>query len=103
MAKVSLCLVQVQDKDRGIPIPGRSGETNEENQSTDVETGIEASIEARILLEWDLHSYLAARISEIESGLILVDNGIEYPTEAGRIDLLARYQQAFGCNRTESW
>jgi RecB family endonuclease NucS len=43
-----------------------------------------------VSLERDLHSYLATRVSEIESGLSLLENGIEYQTEAGRIDLLAR-------------
>lgn len=50
---------------------------------------MQESIEASVSLERDLHSYLATRLTEIETGLSLVDNGIEYPTEAGRIDLLA--------------
>lgn len=73
-----------------IQVPGVLVERNNENQSDDLETEVEESIEARVSLERDLHSYLASRIGEIESGLTLVDNGVEYPTEAGRIDLLAR-------------
>lgn len=37
-----------------------------------------------------MHSYLASRVSEIEAGLSLAEDGVEYPTEAGRIDLLAK-------------
>lgn len=73
-----------------IQVPGLSAERSDENQDDDVETEVEESIEARISLERDLHSYLAARVSEIESGLTLAENGVEYSTEAGRIDLLAR-------------
>lgn len=73
-----------------IQVPGISIERSDENQSDDLEAEVEESIEARISLERDLHSYLASRIGEIDSGLTLVDNGVEYPTEAGRIDLLAR-------------
>src|SRR5205807_9428681 len=73
-----------------IQVPGISIERSDENQSDDVETEVEESLEARISLERDLHSYLASRIGEIESELTLVENGIEYPAEAGKIDLLAR-------------
>lgn len=73
-----------------IQVPGISAERNEESDTEGIEADVEESIEASISLERDLHSYLAARVSEIESGLSLVENGIEYQTEAGRIDLLAR-------------
>jgi RecB family endonuclease NucS len=51
---------------------------------------LEESIDASVSLERDLHLYLATRIGEIEEGLTLVENGIEYQTEAGQIDLLAK-------------
>jgi RecB family endonuclease NucS len=73
-----------------IPVPGISSETSEAIRGEQIETEIEESIEASVSLERDLHSYLAARVSEIESGLSLVENGVEYQTEAGKIDLLAR-------------
>jgi hypothetical protein len=73
VAKESLRLVQIQGKTAGDQIVAE----------------VEASIEASVSLERDLHSYLASRVSEIESGLPLVENGVEYRTEAGRIDLLA--------------
>lgn len=73
-----------------IQVPGILAEKGEENSGDSIETEVEESIEASVSLERDLHSYLATRISEIESGLFLVENGIEYQTEAGRIDLLAR-------------
>jgi endonuclease len=73
-----------------IQVPGISAERNAEGAPEEIEAEVEESIEASVSLERDLHSYLAARVSEIESGLSLVENGIEYQTEAGRIDLLAR-------------
>jgi RecB family endonuclease NucS len=73
-----------------IQVPKISVERNTESDSEEIDAEVEESIEATVSLERDLHSYLAARVSEIESGLSLVDNGIEYQTEAGRIDLLAR-------------
>jgi RecB family endonuclease NucS len=73
-----------------IPVPGISSEANEESRGDQIEAEVEESIEASVSLERDLHSYLATRVSEIESGLTLVENGVECQTEAGRIDLLAR-------------
>src|SRR6266513_973714 len=73
-----------------IPVPGISSETSEEIRGDQTETAIEESIEASVSLERDLHSYLATRVSEIESGLTLVENGIEFQVEAGKIDLLAK-------------
>ena len=58
--------------------------------SDDAEAEVEDSIEASVSLERDLHSYLAARVGEIEKGLVLAEDGVEYQTEAGRIDLLAK-------------
>jgi len=73
-----------------IQVPGISAERNEEGDPEGIEAEVEESIEASVSLERDLHSYLASRVNEIESGISLVENGIEYQTEAGRIDLLAR-------------
>jgi len=73
-----------------IQVPGVSGEADEGGSNEGIETEVEGSIEASLSLERDLHSYLAAKVHEIESGLALVENGVEYQTEAGRIDLLAR-------------
>ena len=73
-----------------ISVPGISSDPNEETRGDQIESEIEESIEASVSLERDLHSYLAKRVGEIESGLTLVDNGVEVQTEAGNIDLLAR-------------
>jgi endonuclease len=73
-----------------ISVPGLSAATNEETRPDAIESELEESIEASVSLERDLHSYLAARVSEIEPGLTLVHDGVEAQTEAGRIDLLAR-------------
>lgn len=73
-----------------IVVPGFASETSEEAPADEIEAEVEESIEASVSLERDLHSYFAARVSEIESGLTLVESGVEYQTDAGRIDLLAR-------------
>lgn len=46
--------------------------------------------EFSLSLERDLQSYLSLRLEEIENGLELVENGIEYHTSAGDIDILAK-------------
>jgi len=58
-----------------------------------IDDEISESIETSVSLERDLHNYLANRLTEIEPGLTLVDGGIEYQTEAGRIDILAKTAQ----------
>jgi endonuclease len=50
----------------------------------------EEIIEASLSLERDLHAYLAAKVDIIEMGLSIVDNGVEFQTDAGRIDILAK-------------
>jgi endonuclease len=54
------------------------------------ESDIEETIEASLSLEKDLHAYLAAKVDIIEMGLSIVDNGVEFQTDAGRIDILAK-------------
>jgi len=56
----------------------------------DTEAEIEETFEASLSLERDLHSYLAARVDKIENGLGIIENGVEYQTDAGRIDILAK-------------
>jgi len=73
-----------------ISIPGFSSESFAPSNNDSIEAEVEDSLEASLSLERDLHAYLAKRVNEIESGLTLVENGIEYQTDAGRIDLLAR-------------
>jgi len=73
----------------GFPVKTQQASISDEVESS-VDEAIEASVEASLSLERDLHSYLASRVSEIEAGLSLAENGVEYPTEAGRIDLLAK-------------
>ena len=72
-----------------IAIP-RASETNVEDQLTEETLEIEESVDTSVSLERDLHLYFATRISAIEPGLKLVDDGVEYQTEAGDIDLLAK-------------
>ena len=75
-----------------IEVPGIEGNIFDEKENSDIESNIEESIEASVSLERDLHNWLTTRLSEIESGLILVDGGVEYQTEVGRIDILAKDQ-----------
>ena len=58
-----------------------------------VETDIEETINSRLSLEKDLHSYLSRNINKIDENLILAEDGIEYQIDAGSIDLLAKDNQ----------
>lgn len=73
-------------------MPGFETETPDVSGNDETESEIQETIDASLSLEKDLHSYLAQRVGEIEPGLVLVENGIEYQTDAGRIDLLATSQ-----------
>ena len=75
-----------------IKISGVEENDFDEKEDSDIESDIEESIEASVSLERDLHNWLTTRLSEIEPGLIPVDGGVEYQTEAGRIDILAKDQ-----------
>jgi hypothetical protein len=72
-----------------ISLPGVTQGTHQEDDADEINIDIEESIDARVSLERDIHDYLASRLDELESGLSLNENGIEYQTDAGRIDLLA--------------
>ncbi|TGG92887.1 DUF91 domain-containing protein [Natronospirillum operosum] len=69
-----------------IVVPGAIMAQDSQDETTDSE--VEETIEASLSLERDLHSYLARMPSDIEPGLQLVEGGVEYQTEAGRVDLL---------------
>ena len=75
-----------------IKVSGIERNISDEKDEPDIESNIEDSIEASVSLERDLHNWLTTRLPEIEPGLILVDGGVEYQTEAGRIDILAKNQ-----------
>lgn len=71
-----------------IQVPGITEYPTEAER--EIEAEAEDAVEASLSLERDLHSYLAQRVAVIESGLTLIEGGVEYTTEAGRIDLLAK-------------
>jgi len=48
------------------------------------------AVETTFGLERDLQLALRLNIQQLEEGLVIIDNGKEYVTEAGRIDILAR-------------
>jgi len=62
---------------------------DEPRNEAELESEVEESIDTRVSLERDLHDYLGRRLEKIESGLKIHPNGIEYVTDAGRIDILA--------------
>lgn len=72
-----------------IPVPGFENNANDPTNEHDAENDVIETIDASLSLERDLHSYLANRVGEIENGLSLVEDGIEFQTDAGRIDILA--------------
>ena len=55
-----------------------------------IEESIAQSIDTQVSLEKDLQQYLSSRVHELEQGLVLVNGGVEFSTEAGRIDLLTK-------------
>src|SRR3989338_2400025 len=76
-----------------ISVPGFDSDTQSNNNSDETDSEVQETIEASLSLERDLHSYLATRVNEIENGLVLAENGIEYQTDACRIDILAKDKQ----------
>ncbi len=76
-----------------IPVPGFEIDFNTPNTYEEAENDVQETIDASLSLERDLHTYLANRVSEIETGLELVEDGVEFQTDAGRIDILALDQQ----------
>ena len=67
-----------------------NSEVNNVTFENEIEESISESIDTQVSLEKDLQQYLSNRVHEIESGLVLVDDGVEYKTEAGYIDILAK-------------
>jgi hypothetical protein len=72
-----------------IPVPGFSSEAIPLNVDGESENDVQETVEASLTLERDLHSYLALHVGEIQEGLKLAEDGVEYLTDAGRIDILA--------------
>lgn len=77
-------------KNGEIPVPGFSSDAQSTTEVHTAEGEIEEALDASVSLERDLHSYLAARVHELEPGLDVMPDGVEHQTEAGRIDILAR-------------
>jgi len=76
-----------------ITVPGFDTNTKISDITDETENDVQETIDASLTLEKDLHTYLAARVSEIENGLELVESGVEFQTDAGRIDILALDKQ----------
>ena len=77
-----------QIKTGKIAVPGHSPKMPDDEGGVD-DPDIDEVVDASISLERDLHTYLSSRVHELEPGLKLNPGGVEYQTEAGRIDLLA--------------
>jgi len=77
-----------------IPVPGydslSADITEDDEYLDDAGSDSEDIIESSLSLERDLHLYLARHIADIESELTVIDGGIEYQTDAGRIDILCK-------------
>lgn len=71
-----------------IVVPDFEFSESEGGAASDIE--VEESIVASLSLERDLHSYLARAVADIEEGLIIEPDGVEYKIDAGDIDILAR-------------
>ncbi len=71
---------------------GRLSLTNglaSEDDADQIENEVEESLEARVSIECDLRDYLSRHLTQLEPKLTLHDGGVEYQTDAGRIDILA--------------
>ena len=77
-----------------IAVPGVSVAT-EEDVANEVVAALDESVDTTVSLERDLHLYFATRVRQIEAELKLVEDGMEYSTEAGQVDLLA--EDRSGC------
>ena len=73
-----------------ISVPGFEAKSQDVNTNDETESEVQETIDASLSLERDMHSYFAMRVDEIETGLVLMENGVEHQTDAGRIDLLAK-------------
>ena len=80
-----------QIKTGKIPLPDQVSEAsqNVDEDEPAINADVEESFEARASLERDIHGYLASRLAELEPGLTLHEDGVEYQTDAGRVDTLA--------------
>lgn len=78
-----------QIKTSKITVPDGASKNSNAEIERQIEADIEDSLDARVSMERDLHDYLAKRLGELEQGLTLHDDGVEYHTDAGRIDILA--------------
>ena len=91
--KAQYAWYKVKIKKGEIIVPGVSVPVAPNSDTDDSEIEVQETIEASLSLERDLHNYLSKQVNQIENGLVLVDNGIEYKIEAGQIDLLAKDNQ----------
>jgi len=72
-----------------ISVSDEDTESDFNDMDSQNEMDIEDSLEASISVESDLQDYLEQRLTELEPGLKLHNEGVEYKTDAGRIDILA--------------
>lgn len=78
-----------QIKTGKILLPDGATSSDVDDAESEIDTSIENSLEMRVSVERDLHQYLAQHLDELEPGLTMKENGVEYQTDAGRIDILA--------------
>lgn len=76
-----------------IEIPGLEVPPPNAGEGADVESEIDEAVDVGVSLERDLHDYLVTRLAEVEPGLTMVENGREFHTDAGNIDILAKSAQ----------
>lgn len=72
-----------------VSVPGFESNISPSTTDEELENEIQETVDASLSLERDIHDYFASHVDEIEKGLTLVEDGIEFQTDAGRIDILA--------------
>jgi endonuclease len=80
---------QIKTGKISLPDQVSEGRPDAEEEENDISAEVEESFETRASLERDVHDYLASHLTELEPGLTLHKNGVEYQTDAGRVDIFA--------------
>ena len=72
-----------------MPVSSQEASLSGDETEPDVEREVQESLAFSVSMEKDLGLFVSMNLALIEPGLVLHDNGVEFQTDVGRIDLLA--------------
>ena len=72
-----------------MSVSSQEASLNGDETEPDVEQEVQESLAFSVSMEKDLRLFVSMNLALIEPGLVLHDNGVEFQTDVGRIDLLA--------------